>query len=91
MPEDKLAGLFDIIKESAGRKDALLWLSDEKYENIVSELGWGGEVSLAEGADYLAVGVSNMTGASNALSTEQSIVKETEISENSEIINNIRV
>jgi len=91
LPEDKLAGLFDIIKENAGRKDALLWLSDEKYENIVSELGWGGEVSSAEGADYLAVGVSNMTGASNALSTEQSIVKETEISENGEIINTVRV
>ena len=91
LPEDKLAGLFDIIKESAGRKDALLWLSDEKYENIVSELGWGGEVSLAEGADYLAVGVSNMTGANNGLSAEQSIAKETEISESGEVVNTARV
>ena len=91
LPEEKLAGLFNIIKESAERKDALLWLSDEKYENIVSELGWGGEVSLAEGADYLAVVVSNMSGAGSGLSAEQSVVKEMEISENGEIINTARV
>src|SRR3989344_8039998 len=70
---------------------ALLWLSDEKYENIVSELGWGGEVSSAESADYLAVVVSNMSGAGSGLSAEQSVVKEMEISENGEIINTVRV
>ena len=91
LPEEKVAEFFDSVKESAVKKDALLWLNDEKHERVVSEAGWGGGVPPVKGDDYFSVGASNMSGVSNGFSAEQSIAKETEISENGEIVNTARV
>ncbi len=81
--------LAQVFQEGLRKKDILVWLADRDYQDMIAEKGWSGEVIDEDGADYLAVVVSDIGG--EAAHMKEDIWKETHIAENGDIINTVAV
>lgn len=91
LPDDKVDDFLRLIQENTASKDILVWLGDEKYERVILDARWGGEVPNAPDADYLSVAVTDLNEADAGAPITQNISKQTEITNRGEVINDVTV
>ncbi|BFD25006.1 MAG: DUF4012 domain-containing protein [Candidatus Parcubacteria bacterium] len=56
---DRLPELLEIMETTKARRDLQIYFNDPVYQDLISDLGWGGEVKTATG-DYLMVVDANL-------------------------------
>ncbi|MBI1755375.1 DUF4012 domain-containing protein, partial [Candidatus Azambacteria bacterium] len=90
MPQERVAAALSVMATSFKEKNIMLWTKDQARQSMVEQNGWDGRIAKDEGADYLAVTLSDIgavRGESGADAPR--ILKETHITKEDEIVNTV--
>lgn len=85
-----IAETANVLKEALREKHILIYSSNAELENIISDIGWSGEV-LDTSNDYLSVINSNINGYKTDGVIEENIKHETEINQSGDIVDTVTI
>lgn len=88
--QDNFIQILQILNNSLNQKDILLCFTENDLENIVVNLGWGGQIRNAP-RDYLSVINTNIAGGKSDRVIDEEISLQTEILTSGEIINSVKI
>ncbi|MCW1888149.1 MAG: DUF4012 domain-containing protein [Candidatus Moranbacteria bacterium] len=88
--EKTLLAIAEIMIESLNEKHMLLYVRDERVENIVRNAGWSGEIKSTD-KDYLSVVHSNINGYKTDGVLDDSIEHKVEIKDDGRVIDTVRI
>jgi len=82
--------IMDVVSEALNEKHILLYFSNTELQEIISDLGWSGEILTARD-DYLSVVNTNVNGFKTDGVVEERIKQDIVIDENGEIIDEVTI
>ena len=88
--EKTLLAIAEIMIESLNEKHMLLYVRDERVENIIKSAGWSGEMKATD-KDYLSVVHSNINGYKTDGVVDDDIQHKVEIKEDGSVIDTVRI
>jgi len=88
LDREKWPQVLGLFFKALEKKDIMFYFNDEELENLVTEFGWGGQLSSTEG-DYLNVISSNIGGGKTDQVVSQDVELDVDIKDDGSVVNTL--
>ena len=87
---DQLKNLIAVLQKGLSEKQLLLFFNDDRVENLILSLDWGGKLKETQG-DFLSVVHSNLAGGKTDEVITETIEHQAEVLEDGSIIDTVKL
>ncbi len=92
LEENKKKDLWQAFLDLLSQKDVMVFMYDDEVEDVLKEVGWGGEIEQTKvDEDYLYMVHANIGGRKSDAFIKESVIHEVNIDENGSIIVDLEI